>query len=173
VLTRSLGARDLVIGAGLAVAAAHDRDPTMWLLGGVVADSVDGVFTLAAGDQIPATGGSPRRRWRPAPRSSAPGSRAPSIDPPDPRRSNTSFVRVAIIGSGISGLTAAHLLHPEHEIVVYEAGDHVGGHTNTIRVDTDDADLAHRHRLHRPQRPQLPALPGAPRRARVRASRPT
>jgi predicted NAD/FAD-binding protein len=48
-------------------------------------------------------------------------------------------VRVAIIGSGISGLTAAHLLHPEHEIVVYEAGDHVGGHANTIRVDTEDA----------------------------------
>jgi uncharacterized protein len=48
-------------------------------------------------------------------------------------------VRVAIIGSGISGLTAAHLLHAEHEIVVYEAGDHVGGHANTIRVDTEDA----------------------------------
>ena len=56
VLTRSLGARDLVIGAGLVVAAAHDRDPTMWLLGGVIADSVDGVFTLAAGDQIPSNG---------------------------------------------------------------------------------------------------------------------
>ena len=56
VLTRSLGGRDLVIGAGLAVAAAHDRDPTMWLLGGVVADSVDGVFTLAAGDRIPTNG---------------------------------------------------------------------------------------------------------------------
>jgi uncharacterized protein len=48
-------------------------------------------------------------------------------------------VRIAIIGTGISGLTTAHLLHPEHEIVLYEAGDHVGGHTNTIRVDTDDA----------------------------------
>jgi predicted NAD/FAD-binding protein len=48
-------------------------------------------------------------------------------------------VRIAIIGSGISGLTAAHLLHPEHDITVYEAGDHVGGHTNTIRVDTDEA----------------------------------
>jgi uncharacterized protein len=56
-----------------------------------------------------------------------------------PRRSHTGFVRVAIIGSGIAGLTAAHLLHREHEIVVYEAGDHVGGHTNTIRVDTEDA----------------------------------
>ena len=30
--------------------------PTMWLVGGVVADSVDGVFTLAAGDQIPTNG---------------------------------------------------------------------------------------------------------------------
>jgi hypothetical protein len=55
-LTRSLGARDLVIGAGLVVAAARDRDPTMWLLGGVVADSVDGVVTLAAGDQVPRNG---------------------------------------------------------------------------------------------------------------------
>jgi uncharacterized protein len=48
-------------------------------------------------------------------------------------------VRIAIIGTGISGLTAARLLHPEHELVVYEAGDHVGGHTNTVRVDGEDA----------------------------------
>jgi len=45
-------------------------------------------------------------------------------------------MRVAIIGAGISGLTAAHLLHRRHEIVVYEAADYAGGHTNTIRVDT-------------------------------------
>jgi predicted NAD/FAD-binding protein len=45
-------------------------------------------------------------------------------------------VKVAIVGAGISGLVAAHLLHREHEIVVYEAGAYVGGHTNTIRVDT-------------------------------------
>jgi len=37
----------------------------------------------------------------------------------------------------VSGLVAAHLLHARHEIVVYEAGDYAGGHTNTIRVDTD------------------------------------
>jgi len=46
--------------------------------------------------------------------------------------------KIAIVGTGISGLLAAHLLHREHEIVVYEAGDRVGGHTNTIRVDTED-----------------------------------
>jgi predicted NAD/FAD-binding protein len=45
-------------------------------------------------------------------------------------------VRIAIVGAGVSGLVAAHLLHREHEIVVYEAGAHAGGHANTIRVDT-------------------------------------
>ena len=45
-------------------------------------------------------------------------------------------MRVAIIGAGISGLTVAHLLHPDHEVVVYEAAGYAGGHTNTIRVDT-------------------------------------
>ncbi|HEX3518820.1 MAG TPA: FAD-dependent oxidoreductase [Solirubrobacteraceae bacterium] len=45
-------------------------------------------------------------------------------------------MRVAIVGAGVSGLVAAHLLHREHEIVLYEAGSYAGGHTNTIRVDT-------------------------------------
>jgi predicted NAD/FAD-binding protein len=45
-------------------------------------------------------------------------------------------VRIAIVGAGVSGLVAAHLLHREHEIVVYEAGAYAGGHANTIRVDT-------------------------------------
>jgi uncharacterized protein len=45
-------------------------------------------------------------------------------------------MRIAIVGAGVSGLLAAHLLHREHEIVVYESGSYAGGHTNTIRVDT-------------------------------------
>jgi uncharacterized protein len=45
-------------------------------------------------------------------------------------------VRVAIIGAGISGLTAAHVLRREHEVIVYERNAYAGGHTNTIRVDT-------------------------------------
>jgi len=40
-----------------------------------------------------------------------------------------------VIGAGISGLVAAHRLHPEHDITVYEANDYPGGHTNTVRVD--------------------------------------
>jgi predicted NAD/FAD-binding protein len=45
-------------------------------------------------------------------------------------------MRIAIVGAGVSGLLAAHLLAREHEVVVYEAGSYAGGHTNTIRVDT-------------------------------------
>jgi len=45
-------------------------------------------------------------------------------------------MRIAIVGAGVSGLVAAHLLHREHEITVFEAAAHAGGHTNTVRVDT-------------------------------------
>jgi len=47
-------------------------------------------------------------------------------------------MKIAVVGAGISGLVAAHRLHPEHEITVYEANDSVGGHTNTVRVDLSD-----------------------------------
>src|SRR4051795_287129 len=45
-------------------------------------------------------------------------------------------MRIAVVGAGISGLVAAHLLNDQHEITVFEAGAYAGGHTNTIRVDT-------------------------------------
>lgn len=48
-------------------------------------------------------------------------------------------MRVAIVGAGVSGLVAAHRLAPDHDVVVYEAADRPGGHSNTIRVDTEDA----------------------------------
>jgi len=47
-------------------------------------------------------------------------------------------MRIAIVGAGIAGLVCAHRLHPEHEITVYEANDHAGGHTNTVRADLGD-----------------------------------
>jgi predicted NAD/FAD-binding protein len=46
-------------------------------------------------------------------------------------------VRIAIVGAGVSGLVAAHLLHREHEIVLYEANGYAGGHANTVRVHTE------------------------------------
>jgi uncharacterized protein len=45
-------------------------------------------------------------------------------------------MKIAIVGTGISGLVAAHQLHREHDVTVYEAGERIGGHTNTVRVDT-------------------------------------
>jgi predicted NAD/FAD-binding protein len=46
-------------------------------------------------------------------------------------------MKIAIIGGGVSGLTVAYLLQGNHQITVFEAGDYAGGHTNTIRVDTE------------------------------------
>ena len=50
--------------------------------------------------------------------------------------------RIAIIGSGISGLTCAHLLHKEHDITVFEANDYIGGHTATKQVEVDGNQYA-------------------------------
>jgi predicted NAD/FAD-binding protein len=47
-------------------------------------------------------------------------------------------MQIAIVGAGVSGLVAAHLLAREHDVTVFEAADYAGGHTNTIRVDTAD-----------------------------------
>jgi predicted NAD/FAD-binding protein len=44
-------------------------------------------------------------------------------------------MRIAVIGSGISGMVAAYRLSPEHEVTVFESGSHVGGHTQTVDVD--------------------------------------
>ncbi len=51
-------------------------------------------------------------------------------------------MRIAIIGSGISGLTAAYLLSDEHEVVVFESADYIGGHTNTVDVNWDGKSYA-------------------------------
>ncbi len=47
-------------------------------------------------------------------------------------------MKIAIVGTGVSGLVAAHLLHRGHELTVYEAGARIGGHSNTVRVDLED-----------------------------------
>jgi len=44
-------------------------------------------------------------------------------------------MRVAIVGSGIAGLTAAYRLCKQHDIVVFEANDYLGGHAATIDVE--------------------------------------
>ena len=44
---------------------------------------------------------------------------------------------VAVIGSGISGLSVAHALAPEARVTLYEAGSYFGGHTHTVDVTLD------------------------------------
>ena len=43
--------------------------------------------------------------------------------------------RIAIIGSGVSGLTCAYYLSPDYDVTVFEANDYIGGHVNTIDVN--------------------------------------
>ncbi len=50
-------------------------------------------------------------------------------------------MKIAIIGSGISGLTVADSIHQKHDITVFEAGHYIGGHTNTIDVDCDGREI--------------------------------
>lgn len=58
VVLRALGVRDLVLGAGLLLALEHGRGARGWAEAGALADGVDAVATLAAGDRIPRRG-----RW--------------------------------------------------------------------------------------------------------------
>lgn len=45
-------------------------------------------------------------------------------------------MRVAVIGTGISGNLVARILASEHEVEVFEANDYVGGHSNTVDIET-------------------------------------
>jgi predicted NAD/FAD-binding protein len=46
-------------------------------------------------------------------------------------------MRIAIVGSGVSGLVCAHRLQAAHEVVLFEAASRPGGHTHTVFVDED------------------------------------
>lgn len=43
-------------------------------------------------------------------------------------------MKIAIIGSGIAGNTLAHQLYQQHDIAVFEANAHIGGHTHTHEI---------------------------------------
>ncbi|CAM5635452.1 MULTISPECIES: NAD(P)/FAD-dependent oxidoreductase [Streptomyces] len=46
--------------------------------------------------------------------------------------------RTAVVGAGVAGLTAAHVLRDAHEVTLYEADDRVGGHAHTHELDASD-----------------------------------
>jgi predicted NAD/FAD-binding protein len=46
-------------------------------------------------------------------------------------------MRIAVVGAGISGLATAWLLGRDHAVTLFEAGDYLGGHSNTVDVTLD------------------------------------
>jgi uncharacterized protein len=47
-------------------------------------------------------------------------------------------LRVAVVGSGVAGLTAAHIIARTHEVTLFERDERLGGHANTVAVGTAD-----------------------------------
>ena len=51
-------------------------------------------------------------------------------------------MKIAVIGSGISGLASSWLLSREHDVTLYEAGDYLGGHTHTHDIELGGRNFA-------------------------------
>jgi predicted NAD/FAD-binding protein len=51
-------------------------------------------------------------------------------------------MKIAIIGTGIAGNVVAHHLHREHELTLFEAGEHIGGHTHTHDIELQGRSYA-------------------------------
>ena len=46
---------------------------------------------------------------------------------------------IAVVGGGVSGLTAAWALSKVHEVTVFESADYLGGHANTVNTGDKDS----------------------------------
>ncbi|NHA66575.1 NAD(P)/FAD-dependent oxidoreductase [Phycicoccus flavus] len=63
------------------------------------------------------------------------------MSPLHPRERESAPERVVVVGAGISGLTAAHVLATRHDVTLVEAEDRLGGHAHTHTVPTEHGDL--------------------------------
>ncbi|URR00439.1 FAD-dependent oxidoreductase [Pseudoalteromonas sp. SCSIO 43095] len=50
--------------------------------------------------------------------------------------------KIAIIGTGVSGLTCGHLLHKHYDVTLFEKNDYIGGHTATVDVEHSGINYA-------------------------------
>ena len=48
-------------------------------------------------------------------------------------------MNIAVIGSGISGLSAAHFLSKKYKVDLFEKNDHFGGHSYTVEISTNNS----------------------------------
>lgn len=51
-------------------------------------------------------------------------------------------MKIAIVGTGIAGLTAAHRLYPEHQLTLFESASRLGGHSHTVEVNLHQGKIA-------------------------------
>jgi predicted NAD/FAD-binding protein len=59
----------------------------------------------------------------------------------DPRETIPMTDRICVVGSGIAGLASAWLLSQRHQVTLVEKNDYFGGHTHTIEVSEDGAQV--------------------------------
>ena len=45
-------------------------------------------------------------------------------------------MKIAVVGTGISGLSSAWLMSKKHDIYIFEKNDYIGGHSNTQTIIT-------------------------------------
>ena len=60
----------------------------------------------------------------------------------DSAGASSNGLRIAVIGGGVSGLSAAWLLSQAHDVVVYEKDSRLGGHSNTVNADLPSGSIA-------------------------------
>ena len=51
-------------------------------------------------------------------------------------------MKIAVIGSGVSGLAISYLLNKKHDITLFEKNDYVGGHARTVEINDNGKRLA-------------------------------
>ena len=49
-------------------------------------------------------------------------------------------MKIAVIGSGISGLSAAHFLSKKHKVDLFEKKNHFGGHSYTVEISKNNSN---------------------------------